>query len=109
MATCWHCHQNIVFMWSMTGEGKAIPFDPSPDSSTGTARRHTTTGPDGRTKVYAEFLTADALHTALADGDLLWTPHRNTCNAFRPHNPKPPGLEINLPTGRTGRRRKYRA
>ncbi|MGW0043448.1 hypothetical protein [Rhodococcus sp. NPDC003348] len=103
---CRHCQQQIVWAKSMTHDSW-MPLDPSPDPGLGTVRRHPVheNGPTARPTIYGEILTGAALHTAIADGELLWIRHRDSCNAFRPHNPKPAHLTLDLGRSRPAARR----
>lgn len=72
--------------WVITaGRGSRLALDASPDED-GTWR---ILGPitEG---IAAQRLTGTALHAAISDGELLWTPHAQTCSANRPLNPCPP-------------------
>lgn len=103
MSTCRDCREDIVWAKSMTREDSWIPLDVSPDPATGSVRKRFSGEQPSRPTVYAEVLTGDALHKAIADGETLWTLHRQTCNANRPYNPKPAHIRLDLP------RRRFRA
>ena len=53
--------------------------------------------------VWGRRLTGRALDDAVASGEMLFTPHRQTCTAHKPANPKPQGLEIEWPATKNRR------
>ena len=100
MSQCRVCHQDIVWAKSMTREGAWIPLDPSTDSATGCVRKRFVEETPGRPTVYGEVLKGESLHAAIANGEALWTLHRESCNAHRPHNPMPAHIRESLPRKR---------
>ncbi len=101
---CRHCKQPLVWATNSTS-GKPMPLDPSPDSGLGSFERWVAENSDGERISYARRLTGEALHAAIANGQLLWIDHRDSCNAFRPHNPRPPHVTLTLRNSRSAARK----
>lgn len=95
---CRNCNQEIVWAKSMSRDSW-IPLDPSMDT-TGSVRKIRIDDTP-----YAQVLSGDDLHAAIANGELLWVLHRESCNAFRPTNPMPAHIRDALPA----RRRSFRS
>jgi len=96
-ARCRDCHAEITWARSAT-TGRMIPLDLYPDTGRGSVRKRDTKDETGR--VWADILTGEALHHAIANGDRLYVPHRETCHARRPPNPKPDHVRLDLPRSR---------
>lgn len=94
---CRDCRQPIVWATN-SATGSSVPLDPSPDPGLGTLRRWHGQDDRGRPRAYVQRLGGVELHAAVANGQLLWIDHRQSCNARRPHNPKP--AHIHAPTPR---------
>lgn len=93
-ARCKDCDAEITWGRSATS-GRMIPLDLYPDPTLGSVRKRDTRDETGR--VWVDVLRGDDLHRALADRDRLYVPHRDTCHAHRPTNPKPAHIRLDLP------------
>jgi len=83
-ARCRDCGDPII--WVVTAaRGTRLPLDASPDDR-GVFR---ILGPT-RDGLVAEPLGAHELNQAVADGALLFLPHRRHCRGRKPYNPCPP-------------------
>lgn len=87
MAQCRDCNTEIT--WARTSSRNAawIALDLYPDDREGSIRKRVVRDENGR--VYADILFGESLHRAIADGEKLYVPHRDTCRAHRPANPMP--------------------
>ena len=85
-ATCRDCNAEIT--WARTsGRGTYIALDLYPDDRDGIVRKRDTRDENGC--VWADVLTGESLHHAIANSEKLYVPHRDTCHARRPTNPMP--------------------
>lgn len=101
---CSKCKQPISWWRNANREGR-LPVDLSSDDEKGTIRKIVTQDPEtGKPVIYGQKLTPDEVGVATADGEMLFTHHSDTCTSRRPHNPKPAGLELNLPRKNKNRR-----
>lgn len=104
MSTCKRCNQPIRWV-TTTGQGKRLPLDPSSDPD-GTIRVRYSGAEGKKANVLGEVLSGAALDAAIADEDLLFSPHR--CHSNATHNPMPDSVRAfrdALPAPRTPRRR----
>lgn len=99
------CDAKILFARSMA-TGRSMPLDLYPDPGRGTVRKHFVTE-HGEEVVYGEVLRGTALAVALANSELLYVMHADTCLANRPLNPMPAHLRsaFSRPSTRPSRRR----
>lgn len=100
-AKCRDCHTEITWARS-SATGRMIPLDLYPDTGLGSVRKRETRDETGR--IWADILTGESLHHAIANGERLYVLHRETCHARRPPNPKPAHVRLDLPR-RPGRHR----
>lgn len=101
---CPRCKQPISWWRNASREGR-IPVDLSADPDKGSIRKIVSTDPDTKQPcVYGKKLAPDEVGEAMANGEMLFTHHSDTCSARRPHNPKPAGLQLDLPNNNSRRR-----
>ena len=104
-AQCRKCKEKITFAKSMTRADSWIPLDLYPVAGKGSVRKRFIPE-NGKDVVYGEVLTGTKLHSAIANAELLYARHSETCTANRPFNPKPDHVTLNIPAApRRPRRR----
>ena len=105
-AQCNKCKEKITFAKSMTRADSWIPLDLYPVAGKGSVRKRFLTE-NGDEVVYGEVLTGTNLHSAIANAELLYVKHRETCTANRPYNPRPAHVTLNLPAPPRRPRRRF--
>lgn len=105
-AQCRNCKEKITFAKSMTRADSWIPLDLYPVAGKGSVRKRFITE-DGKDIVYGEVLTGTSLHSAIANAELLYARHSETCTAKRPFNPKPAHVVLDIPTPPRRPRRRF--
>lgn len=104
-AVCPKCEAPIAW-WPNANRPGMIPVDLSSDSEKGSIQKIVTRtpGPRGiaRETVVASKLSGADLAAAIANGEMLFTHHSDTCTALRPVNPRPDHVHLDLPPRRHG-------
>lgn len=101
---CTKCHLPVSWWRSASRDGGWIKVDQSSDSDQGTVQKIVSKDPVTKQDVvYGKVLSGRELADAVSAGELLFTLHKTSCLALKPHNPRPPGVQLNLPKKTTRR------